>query len=834
MFQTQTFRRNLIFVSLGFALLITMYLLLHDATPVNASLNGRVGFSGNPATNGGANCTSCHAVGAQLPTVSLQGPANVMAGATNLYTLTISGGPAQTGGLDISTSSTRGSFLPTGADTQAFLNELTHSAPKAFSGNQVQFSFLWTAPAFGDTVIMYGAGNSSNGQKDLSGDGINTTSLTIQVMGGNGTPVSSPTPPPATLGLQRVIGGLSKPTDITHAADDRLFISEKVGRIRIVQNGSLLTTSFLDISAKVAKNTGSEETGLLGLAFHPNYKNNGYFYVNYNVSGPLRTRVSRFKVSSGDSNIADPNSELVLMEFDQPYNNHNGGQLQFGNDGYLYIATGDGGSGGDPQNNAQNNDVLLGKLLRIDVDGTGGNGPDCETSGSNNYRIPPDNPYVNGKGGTCDEIWASGLRNPWRFSFDRLTHDLWIGDVGQGKIEEIDFMPAGSGGGKNYGWRCYEGDAEYSTGGCQPASSYVAPITTVNHSTGACSITGGYVYRGSAFPNLNGHYFFSDYCDKTIRSISGAADNPIVTAWSASGGGSNPVTFGQDRNGELYVGYFSGDIYRITGVGAPGTSTPVATDTPSVTATPSPTSTNTETPTPTWTPTNTATPTNSATPTHTPTATATPTGAIVRVAQISVAPNQAISNSVVIDAINIPVSKKLGALTVEISYNTDKLSVATCAAVAASRFDSVLCNANEAGIVRISALSTAGVTGDAPIALLTLQSQGGASEKVPLTVKINTFIDTNGKSIPFNTQDGAVIFQCPLGDVDCDGATTENDALFIVQFEKSQRPPSETIPLPRGFIHIAACDVNGDQACDSKDATLILQCKVGITNQLCK
>ncbi|MFN8444354.1 MAG: PQQ-dependent sugar dehydrogenase [Caldilineaceae bacterium] len=821
------FQRHFIFLSLLVAVVACAYLLLHETSTVNASLNGRVGFSGNPATNGGTNCTSCHATGAPVPKVLLQGPTTVTAGATNLYTFTISGGPAQTGGFNLSASNNRGALLPAGTDSQLYLNELTHSAPKSFSNNQVQFTFFWTAPSFNDNVTLYAAGNSSNGQMNLSGDGIGTTSLTVEVTGGSGSaPTTSPTPPPANLGLQFLVGGLSKPTNITHAGDDRLFITEKVGRIRILQNGALLATSFLDITDKVAKNTGSEETGLLGLAFHPNYKNNGYFYVNYNLNNPLRTRISRFTVTSGDANRADPNSELILMEFNQPYNNHNGGQLQFGSDGYLYIAAGDGGSGGDPNNYAQNNGVLLGKLLRIDVTGTGGNGPDCDASGGNNYRIPADNPFVNGKGGTCDEIWATGLRNPWRFSFDRLTNDLWIADVGQNRFEEIDFMAAGMGAGKNYGWRCYEGNAEYNNAGCQTAPNYVAPIYSFDRSKGDCSVTGGYVYRGAAYPNLNGHYFFSDYCNMTIRSISGARDNPIVTSWNAPGGGSNPVTFGQDRNGELYVGYFSGDIYQITGISVPSTSTPTPTDTPTPSATPS------ATPTATATATLTPTPTDTATSTQTPTPTSTPTGAIVLVGQVLVAPNQAISLSLPIEAINVPVDKKVGAISVEIGYNATKLQVTACTNEASS-FDSVVCNAGEAGRVRLSALSTAGVNGNASIAAIHVQSEARASEMVPLTLTVTTFVDINARPIAVSSQNGAIHFDCPLGDVDCDTANTSNDALFIVQFAKSQRPASDTIPLPRGFLRTAVCDINGDQACNNEDAKLILQCEVGLTNGFC-
>ena len=398
--------------SLLVALLIGLYLLSQDSGTVKASLNGRVGFSGNPATNGGATCTACHAAGATVPTVVLQGPTTVTAGTTNLYTLTISGGPAQTGGLNIAASNNRGTLLSTGADTQALLGELTHSAPKAFSGNQVAFTFAWTAPSFNDTVTLYGAGNSSDGQQSLTGDGIGATSLAIQVTGGTGgPPAASPTPPPATLGLKPIVSGLGQPTNITHAGDSRLFVTEKAGKVRVIQNGTLLTTPFLDLAGRVTAGGGNAETGLLGLVFHPNYATNGFFYVNYTVATPLRTRISRFTVSANDPNRGDLNSEQILLEFNQPDVNHNGGQLHFGTDGFLYIASGDGGGSGDPSNYGQNNNALLGKILRIDVNGTTGNAPDCDISGSTAYRIPVGNPFANGDGGTCDEIWATGLRN---------------------------------------------------------------------------------------------------------------------------------------------------------------------------------------------------------------------------------------------------------------------------------------------------------------------------------------------------------------------------------------------------------------------------------------
>ncbi|MEZ4712332.1 MAG: choice-of-anchor V domain-containing protein [Caldilineaceae bacterium] len=322
----------------------------YSADTAHASLNGRIGFSGNPATNSGQNCTTCHATGAAVPTVTISGPASVAAGSTNLYTLLISGGPAQTGGLNVSVSNQRGVLTPAGADTQTLLGELTHSAPKAFSGNQLAFQFTWTAPTYNDTVTFYGAGNSSDNQQSLTGDGIGVTTFNVQVTGGSGGPPTvSPTPPPATLKLSPVVSGLTQPVDIQNAGDERLFVLEKAGHIRIIQNGVLLGTDFANLTDRVTAGGGNAETGLLGLAFHPDYQNNGYFYVNYTTGGsgtgdPLRTRISRFSVSAANPNLADLNSELVLMEYNQPFVNHNGGQLQFGPDGYLYISSGDGGS----------------------------------------------------------------------------------------------------------------------------------------------------------------------------------------------------------------------------------------------------------------------------------------------------------------------------------------------------------------------------------------------------------------------------------------------------------------------------------------------------------
>ncbi|WP_411728500.1 PQQ-dependent sugar dehydrogenase [Methyloglobulus sp.] len=348
---------------------------------------------------------------------------------------------------------------------------------------------------------------------------------------------------------------MNKPVEIAHAGDERLFVVEQPGLIRIIDdNGNLLGAPFLDIQSRV-DDSGSE-MGLLGLAFHPDYAANSYFYVYYtrNTGASLiRTRIARFEVSS-DPNVADANSEQVIMEFEQPFAIHNGGALHFGPDGYLYIASGDGGGSGDPQNHAQNNHVLLGKMIRIDVNGPAGanDGPDCDISGNRNYRIPPSNTFDDGTGGLgCDEIYASGLRNPWRFSFDRQTGDLWIADVGQSAYEEIDFILSGAVGGLNFGWRCFEGNQTFNSSGC--SGNYFFPVHEYPHTNGNCSVTGGYVYRGSVYPALTGHYFYTDFCNPAIQTLSGSPSNPVVSQVLPSGGISTPSSFGEDFFGELYI-----------------------------------------------------------------------------------------------------------------------------------------------------------------------------------------------------------------------------------------------------------------------------------------
>lgn len=361
-----------------------------------------------------------------------------------------------------------------------------------------------------------------------------------------------------TIDIQSFATGFNMPVSIKNADDDRLFVVEKSGYIRIVNaDGSVNTTPFLDIDNLVVNIAGiGDERGLLGLTFHPNYTSNGFFYVNYiNNSGD--TVVSRFSVEANNPDLADANSELIILTITQPFANHNAGDMAFGPDGFLYIASGDGGSGGDPNNYGQNLNSLLGKMLRIDVDNPGG---------GNNYGIPADNPFFNdGDDNTLDEIWAYGLRNPWRFSFDRQTGDIWIADVGQGNYEEIN-MATYTEAGLNYGWRCYEGNNVFNDGGCPDPNTLTFPVGEYPHigmGNFKCSITGGYRYRGSAYPNFIGLYFFADFCSDEIGTLTDNGSNWDM-AFSDVFGGNGWSTFGEDINGEIYIaGISSGTIYRI-------------------------------------------------------------------------------------------------------------------------------------------------------------------------------------------------------------------------------------------------------------------------------
>jgi len=373
----------------------------------------------------------------------------------------------------------------------------------------------------------------------------------------------------ADIGTVRVASGLNRPVGLAHAPGDesRLFIIEKPGRIKILDldSGNVLGTDFLNITSLVNGGTSvNDERGLLGLAFHPDYDKNGYFYVHYyNTSNQMTLR--RYTVSQGNPNVANASSGLTLLTIPQPFSNHNGGWIDFGPDGYLYLAMGDGGSGGDPQNNGQNPNNLLGTMLRLDVD---------NPQGGNNYGIPADNPFVGQSG--RDEIWAYGLRNPWRNSFDRLTGDLYIADVGQNAWEEINFQPASSNGGENYGWRCYEGNSPFNLSGCPPESTLTFPIHVYPLSGGQCAITGGYVYRGQDVPQIDGLYFFGDYCSARIWSfeydgseVIGLSERTSELSPSTDGFSITRIaSFGEDARGEIYivsqpVGANDGAVYKI-------------------------------------------------------------------------------------------------------------------------------------------------------------------------------------------------------------------------------------------------------------------------------
>lgn len=346
-----------------------------------------------------------------------------------------------------------------------------------------------------------------------------------------------------SINLQEFATGFTAPVEIVNANDSRMFVVQQNGIIRIVQpNGTANATNFLNISSKI---TYSGERGLLGLAFHPQYSTNGYFFVYYNdTSGNIT--VARYTRSSANPDIADPSTEKIILNQPKPFDNHNGGSIHFAPDGYLWIVTGDGGSGGDPNNNGQNKNSLLGKLLRLDINATGP------------YNIPPGNPFVGIDG--ADEIWAYGLRNAWKFNFDTASGNVMIADVGQGQIEEINRMPLTQAG-INYGWRCYEGNSAYNTAGCAAQSTMTFPVAAYNHSGGRCSITGGYVYRGSQFPALQGKYIFADYCSTQIGILN--ADDSIT--WTSAFSGNNFSTFGVNSQNELFVAAVnSGKIFRVT------------------------------------------------------------------------------------------------------------------------------------------------------------------------------------------------------------------------------------------------------------------------------
>ena len=356
---------------------------------------------------------------------------------------------------------------------------------------------------------------------------------------------SSAPPPPSQIELLPVASGLAFPLFLTAPADDdRLFIVEKGGRIRIVEDGELVGTPFLNVASLVS--TGDEQ-GLLGLAFHPDYATNGFFYVNYtNTAGDIR--VVRYTVST-DPNVADAGSAKQILAVDRPASNHNGGMISFGPDEMLYIAMGDGGGGGDPQGDGQNRATLLGDLLRIDVDA------------GDPYAIPPDNPYAT-HATFRHEIWASGLRNPWRFSFDRNGSTLYIADVGQGTTEEVNAVPANQAG-VNYGWDIMEGSDCFSASTCDQ-TGLTLPVAEYANDPETCAVTGGYVYRGSGIPGLAGHYFYSDFCAGWLRSFRLAGGVALDhRQWSIGSIGSVP-SFGEDAAGELYILSAGGTVYRLS------------------------------------------------------------------------------------------------------------------------------------------------------------------------------------------------------------------------------------------------------------------------------
>lgn len=449
----------------------------------------------------------------------------------------------------------------------------------------------------GDTT-----GNGGNGESGNAGNGTGGAGATGGSGGGNGSggtrneggsagvalngggtgglatvePVIPVVPDPAkdcgaasaetvpALKLTLVVDGLERPVYLTqpHGETQRLFVIEKAGALRIVRDGAIVETPFLDVSADVSERY--EEMGLLGLAFHPSYAANGRFYVYYAslTGGPSVRKLVEYKRSNDNPDVADPASARVLLQFDHPEDNHNGGDLEFGSDGFLYLGVGDGGGANDQHGatgNGQNLGTYLGKMLRFDVNGSGA-GPNQA------YAIPAGNLSGNG---ALPEIWSYGLRNPWRYSFDACTGDMYIGDVGQDEIEEIDFEPAQNGK-RNYGWRLMEGDACFNPGsGCNAATqNLILPVATYDHETGV-SITGGYVYRGHAIPALRGTYLYADYNSGrffALRMSLGALSLPqteITNDINPDRNVRSIASFGQDEAGELYVINLGGTIYRV-------------------------------------------------------------------------------------------------------------------------------------------------------------------------------------------------------------------------------------------------------------------------------
>lgn len=348
------------------------------------------------------------------------------------------------------------------------------------------------------------------------------------------------------LRFEEFVVGLSLVTSIEYTDDGRMFVADTIGRIQKVENdGSINPTLFLDLRGQIG-NQG--EQALSSFVLHPDFETNGEFFVNYTSPEGI-TYLSRFHTLEGDPNQADPNSEEVLISLVQPSVIHNGAGMVFGPDGYLYVGFGDGGTFGDPDDNGQNGNTLFGAVLRLDVDG------------AFPYEIPPDNPFT-GNPDVLDEIWAMGLRNPWRFQFDSLTDDFYLTDVGSSFWEEVNFESAGSGGGFNYGWRCYEAHKPNNLTGCQAAESYTYPVYAHSHGT-MCAIIGGYVYRGNVYPILDGHYLFADLCSGRMWGLLRQPDNSFELAATGRLSGGNFTTFGQAPDGELVVAAY-GRILRIS------------------------------------------------------------------------------------------------------------------------------------------------------------------------------------------------------------------------------------------------------------------------------
>lgn len=385
---------------------------------------------------------------------------------------------------------------------------------------------------------------------------VSTLGFFTQVRCSEAEPVADPTDSVTTESNYQLVNAypnlsFTRPVDYQYADDstNRVFVVEQRGVISVFEDDPAVSDKqvFLDISGPV--DDESNEEGLLGLAFHPDYLGNGYFFVNYTIDNPARTRISRFQTDPNNPDQASRDSEVVLLEFEQPYGNHNGGGVAFGPDGFLYIAVGDGGSGGDPQGNGQNRTTLLGSILRIDVD---------QSSGERAYGIPADNPFAGNTEGFREEIYAYGLRNPWRFSFDPETGQLWAGDVGQNKYEEIDIVERGG----NYGWdvteamHCFEPES-----GCDK-ESLIAPIWEYDHSQGDISVTGGFVYRGPTLAALNGQYVYADYVSGKIWALDNAnpaqpLNKELLDADFAV------ASFGQNQDQELFLCGFDGSIYRL-------------------------------------------------------------------------------------------------------------------------------------------------------------------------------------------------------------------------------------------------------------------------------